>query len=374
MADDWIIDFPTLADLQDAWVRRHVRQPDGILRGKPFCWSDWQFWYAAHRWRVREDAEFVPPEEVTVDNPLVLNQAFQYRLTGCIGPQKTGKGPTEASCAILEACGPVVFAGWAKPGDAYRCSDNGCPCGWVYHYNPGEPKGMRHPSPLIQLTANSEDQVRNAYRPLVAMIRLGPLKRLLKVREGFIRILRPGINLDDDDLDLDRIDVVTASATSRLGNPISDAEQDEAGLYTKSNGMLDVADTQRRGAAGMGGRTHFWNCNAYDPGENSYAQQQFESASKDVWIFYRNPDLNPVSATQGRYAIQLQQPARTPQDPRMGLRRQSLGALGLLVEAEAEALMEKDPAQAERFFGNRMVQGGGAWLEDGLWESCYAGQ
>lgn len=55
MADDWIIDFPTLADLQDAWVRRHVRQPDGILRGKPFCWSDWQFWYAAHRWRVRED-------------------------------------------------------------------------------------------------------------------------------------------------------------------------------------------------------------------------------------------------------------------------------------------------------------------------------
>ena len=85
--------------------------------------------------------------------------------------------------------------------------------------------------------------MRNAYRPLVAMIRLGPLKRLLKVREGFIRILRPGINLDDDDLDLDRIDVVTASATSRLGNPISDAEQDEAGLYTKSNGMLDVAPT-----------------------------------------------------------------------------------------------------------------------------------
>lgn len=73
---------------------------------------------------------------------------------------------------------------------------------------------MRHPSPLIQLTANSEDQVRNAYRPLVAMIKLGPLKQLLKVREGFIRILRPGINLDDDDLDLDRIDVVTASATS----------------------------------------------------------------------------------------------------------------------------------------------------------------
>ena len=136
--------------------------------------------------------------------------------------------------------------------------------------------------------------------------------------------------------------------------------------------MLDVADTQRRGAAGMGGRTHFWT-NAYDPGENSYAQQQFESASKDVWIFYRNPDLNP----------DLRHKDGTPYS--FNNRRERRKILEWVyagspwvpldsVEAEAEALMEKDPAQAERFFGNRMVQGGGAWLEDGLWESCYAGQ
>ena len=314
MADDWIIDFPTLADLQDAWVRRHVRQPDGILRGKPFCWSDWQFWYAAHRWRVREDAEFIPPEEVTVDNPLVLNQAFQYRLTGCIGPQKTGKGPTEASCAILEACGPVVFAGWAKPGDVYRCSDNGCPCGWVYHYNPGEPKGMRHPSPLIQLTANSEDQVRNAYRPLVAMIRLGPLKQLLKVREGFIRILRPGINLDDDDLDLDRIDVVTASATSRLGNPISEWHARRCrhatpwrGWYGWAHALLDKRIRSRR-------------------------ELLRATAVRDIGIrcldLLPQPRFEPGPAAQGRHAIQLQQPARTSPDPRMGLRRKPVGAFG----------------------------------------------
>lgn len=43
------------------------------------------------------------------------------------------------------------------------------------------------------------------------------------------------------------------------------------------------------------------------------------------------------------------------------------------IESEAKALMKTDPTQAERFFGNRLVQGGGAWLEDGLWESCYAG-
>ena len=41
----------------------------------------------------------------------------------------------------------------------YRCADNGCPCGWEWPYNPGEPKGRRHPSPLIQLTANSEERI-----------------------------------------------------------------------------------------------------------------------------------------------------------------------------------------------------------------------
>jgi hypothetical protein len=55
------------------------------------------------------------------------------------------------------------------------CEDHGCGCGWTYEYEPGEPKGIRHPSPLIQLTATSEDQVDNIYRPLTAMIRMGPL-------------------------------------------------------------------------------------------------------------------------------------------------------------------------------------------------------
>lgn len=39
------------------------------------------------------------------------------------------------------------------------------------------------------MTANSEEQVRNIYRPLVATILLGPLKELMRVRDTFIRIL-----------------------------------------------------------------------------------------------------------------------------------------------------------------------------------------
>lgn len=360
-----VVDFPTLGDLADAWITQHCRVPDGFARGKPFEKTDWQFWCTANRYRIREDAEFVPPEQVGPDSPPVLNQAFVYRQTMVVGPQKTGKGPNSAADVAFEACGPSVFAGWAKRGDVYRCDRNGCPCGWYFEYEPGEPKGMRHPSPLIQLTATSEDQVDNIYRPLRAMISLGPLKELLAVREGFIRVL--GLSGLDD---LDRIDRVTSQARSKLGNPISDAEQDEVGLYTKTNGLIDVADTQRRGAAGMGGRTHA-TTNAWDPTMDSYAQRVYESGSDDIFVFYRNPDLEPsLRDTDGRPLS-----FHTKANRRRIFTWVYEGSWWVnldSIEAEAAELMKTDPAQAERFFGNRLVQGGGAWLPEGLWASRVA--
>lgn len=361
---EFLIDFPTLGDLGDAWITRHCRVPDGFTRGKPFQMADWQFWCHANRYRVRPDAKFVPPERVGPDEPAVMNQAFFYRMTMIIAPQKTGKGPFSASQVAFEACGPSVFAGWAVGGEVYSCSENGCECGWedsesAYVFQPGEPMGMRHPSPLIQITANSEDQAANIYRPLTAMIKLGPLKKLMAVREGFIRIL----GLSDQD-DFDRIDVVTASARSRLGNPISDAEQDEAGLYTKTNKMIDTADTQARGAAGMGGRTHLTS-NAWSPTENSYAQQIYEAHEADVFIFYRDP--NVLRGDDGkvlRYDIAAQR-RRIHEYVYEGSWWVNLDS----IEALATSLMKRDPAQAERFFGNRLVSGSGKWVTPEEWDA-----
>ena len=86
----------------------------------------------------------------------------------------------------------------------------------------------------------------NTYRPLRAMIQMGPLRHQMAVRDGFVRILG-GLGGDD----ADRIDAVTASADSRVGNPVTFCEQDETGLWTKRNRMTKVADAQRRGLAGM---------------------------------------------------------------------------------------------------------------------------
>ena len=355
-SDVGVVDFPTLGDLWSSWIERHCRVPDRHERGKPFREYDWQFWCSANHGRVRPDATYDP------DRP-PLNQAFTYRRSQVIAPQKIGKGPWTAARICLCAVGPSEFAGWADEGDVYRCEDFSCGCGWEYPYLAGEPMGMRHPSPLIQVAATSEEQVDNIWRPLVSMIGLGPLKELLLPRGEFIRIIG-----ESGDKDQDRIDRVTASAQSRLGAPLSEAFGDETGLYTASNRLLKMWQTMRRGAAGMGGRSQE-TTNMFDPSENSAAQQTFESSRDDIFRFWRNPDAA------------LKHPDGTPYSFKNARERRKIlayvyaGAEHIIIpsiEAEALELMETDPAQAERFFGNRRVSGGGSWLPAGLWDQGYA--
>lgn len=356
-APEFVVDFPTLGDLWSAWIERHCRVPDRHERGKPFREYDWQFWCTAKEGQVRPGVEFDP-------NAPPLNQAFVYRRTQVIAPQKTGKGPWRAAHVALNAVGPSEFAGWAGDDDVYRCEDHGCSCGWEYDYLPGEPMGMRHPSPLIQIMATSEDQVDNIWRPLTSMIALNPaLKELLLPRENFIRIVG-----DSGDRDMDRIDRVTASALSRLGQPISRGFFDESGLFTKENKLLKVAETMRRGAAGMGGRTHE-TTNMFDPAEASYAQRTFESQAKDVWVFWRDPGvLRHKDGTALNFKVKRDR-ARILAYVYAGSSHINLASIG----AEADEMMQTDPAQAERFFGNAKVRGQGAWLPADLWERAYAG-
>jgi len=355
-----VVDFPTLGDLIDAWIEQHCVIPGGFKRGKPFRQYDWQFWCTANHYRIREDVKF------DAENP-PMNQAFVYRRTQVVAPQKTGKGPWAACLACVAAVGPELFGGWAKRGDAYRCDENGCACGWYFDYEPGEPMGVRHPSPLIQLTANSQDQVKNVWDPLNSMIRRpgSPLASLLLPRGEFIRVKAEG-----SDPESDRIDMVTSSARSRVGNPISDFLHDESGLYTKQNGMVDVADAQRRGAAGMGGRGKE-TTNCWDPSMESTAQQTFETAADDVFRYYRNPDT--ALHLLGEDGKPLSYSTKTNRRRIHAYVYEGSDHVNLdSIEAEAAELVQKDPVQAERFFGNRVRAGGGAWLPDGIWEARRA--
>lgn len=334
--DGELIDaFPTLGPLVDSWISRHCVIPDRFYAGDPWVSYEWQAWVLLNHYRVKPTAEIGQ-----------LATAFFYRRSLVIGPQKSGKGPGAATWTLAEAVGPVVFYGWAVGGEKYRCSDWGCQCGWVYRYRPGEPMGRPWPKPLIQLTASSGDQVDNVYEPLKAMVKQGPLEGLLRVGEEFTRIGDGG-----------RIDAVTSSALSRLGNPVSFCLQDETGTWNDVNKLRKVATTQRRGLAGMGGRA-IETTNAPDPSEDSVAQRTLEAKAKDIFRFYREPPKHLDWKIKTERIKILEYVYR--------------GSDHIDVEginAEAEELMETDPAQAERFFGNRMVYGAGAWCESQPWDA-----
>jgi hypothetical protein len=250
----------------------------------------------------------------------------------------------------LEAVGPALFAGWAKAGESYRCKDHGCSCGWSYAYDAGEPMGMPWPTPLIQLLATSEDQVDNVYRPLQAMARGPYLSEQMQVREGFIRLPNDG-----------RIDVVTSSAQSRLGNPITYALQDETQLYTAQNKLIRVAETMRRGLSGMAGRS-IETTNCYDPAEQSVAQRTREGKARDVFKFYEPPP------PELRYTIKADR-RKIHEHNYAGSPHVNLDA----IEAEAAEIAETDPAQAERFYGNRIVAGLGSWCDGDAWDARARG-
>ena len=42
------------------------------------------------------------------------------------------------------------------------------------------------------------------------------------------------------------------------------------------------------------------------------------------------------------------------------------------IMAECDELMLENPASAERFFGNRVVQSGGSWMPADVWEKAWA--
>lgn len=324
----------------------HCVIPDGFRQGQRFSLYKWQGEFLKHFYMVRADAVWRP------ENPL-LRTAFVHRLGLMVGPQKLGKDPLEAAQVCLEGAGPALFAGWAIKGERYLCSDHGCPCGWFYEYDPGEPKGMLWPTPLIQITAVSQEATQNTYDALRPMIEHGKLAKIIpKTGEEFIRLPGGG-----------RIDTVTSSALSRLGQRVTFVSQGEAGLYTKTNGMMKVADTQYRGLAGMGGRATL-HTNAWDPSEHSTAQEMYESGSADIYRQFVKPanSLSFRNKEERRKILRSVYPTDTL--------REHGGHVDLeAIEGEAADLVMRDAAQAARFFGNQLVTGSGKAFDPEVWAS-----
>ncbi|WP_218868810.1 hypothetical protein [Glaciibacter psychrotolerans] len=217
----------------------------------------------------------------------------------------------------------------------------------------GEPKGRPWPTPRIQLAAVVEDQVENTWGALVPMIDDGPLANVIpKTGEAFIR--HPNRNRDS------RVEIVTSKADGKLGARISAGKCDETGLWTESNGMKKFERNLRRGAGGMGGRVSH-SSNPYDPAENSVLQDQMESQLPDILKHHFPPPVHLDFALKKDRMLILKW--NYASSPWVDLRT---------VDAESVALMETSPAEAERFYGNRVKAGSGSWMDMAKWEAKKA--
>lgn len=335
---------PSLGPLNCCWIEAHCVIPDRDDRGKPFRLYDEQLTFFDRHYELKPTAKIGQ-----------LAPAFVYRRSLLVRPQKWGKGPLTAAQVCAEGVGPVLFAGWAEGGEVYDCRDHGCGCGFTYEYEPGEPMGRAWATPLIQITALSEEQTENIYGALRPMIEYGPLAELIpRTGEEFIRLPGGG-----------RIDTVTSSAQSRLGQRVTFVPQDEVGLWNATNKMLKVADTQYRGLAGMGGRAVL-TTNGWDPAEASVAQLAYESPAADI---YRDFVQAPANLSYGN-KVERRKIHRIVYGDSLKSRG---GHIDLdSIEAEAADLAHRDIGQAERFFGNRIVYGAGSWLEGNAWDARAA--
>ena len=316
-------EYPTLGFAAIDWIEAHCVVPDGSSMGEPFVLSDEQARFVLQHYRLQPDA---------VADPKRPSSAFTYRRSMLVRPQKWGKGPLTAALICFESIGPALFDGWDADG---------------------EPVGRPWPTPWVQIAASSEDQTANVYRALLPMIHEGPLADII-TDTGLSRINLPGGGF---------IEPVTAEGRSRLGQRITFAVHDEPHSWTKSNGGWTLADTQRRNLAGMGGRS-VATTNAWNPAEQSDAQRTFEAGAADVFIDYPAPPTGSFRNKRERAKVLRFVYGDSAADAggwvdldRIAAEVDELAALG-------------DLAQAERFYGNRVVATTDAYFDADAWQNC----
>ena len=222
-------EFPTLGWYALDWISEMLAQPD-MADYQPLVLTPEQARFVLNFYRL---------------DPRTGQRV--YRRAVWSRPKGHGKSPLMGALGCLEALADVVPDGW----DA-----NGRPVGKPW-------SEVR--TPLVQFAAVNEDQTRNAFDPLLEMLRQGPVMDYYDVdpMETFVALPKG------------RIEYITAAATSKEGNRPVWAALDQTEGWVKSNGGRKLADVIRRNAGKVGGTT-VETPNAYRPGEGSVSEMTAE--------------------------------------------------------------------------------------------------
>lgn len=219
-------EFPTLGHEVLLWMTEVLAQPDQT-EYRPFLPTEEQARFILNYYRL---------------DPVTGRRV--YRRAVWSRPKGSGKSPMMGAIGCAEALADVVFDGW----DA-----NGRPVGKPW-------SEVR--TPLVQFAAMNEDQTRNAFDPLLEMLREGPAMDYYDIdpMDTFVALPKG------------RIEYITAAGDSKEGNRPVWAALDQTEGWTKSNGGVKLAGVLRRNAGKVGGTT-IETPNAYRPGMGSVSEQ-----------------------------------------------------------------------------------------------------
>jgi hypothetical protein len=314
-------EFPTLGYDVGEWIEAHCVIPDGYRMGERYLLTDemWRFLISFYR---------LYPHAA----PWPAPDALRYTGAQLRRVQKWGKDPFGAAIILAEALGPTRHDGWNAAG---------------------EPVGKPYPSPLIVCLGTSEDQTDNTWRPLLSMIRRGPLIDLPSMDAGQTRVDLPGGG---------RIEPVTTSAKARLGAPMTFLTMTESHLFTLQGGFRKVAGAVKRNVAGMDGR---WLelTNGWDPTEGSEAQITADSGDERVLVDTIEPHrVDDLTDTDAVYAELLRQYGDSARE--VGGWVNVRGRI--LHEVQSKRHLEAD---RRRFFLNEIVVGQSVFVDPVHWDA-----
>jgi hypothetical protein len=318
-------ELPTLGRYVLGWIRENLATPD---RSE----------YVPLR-LTREQAQFVL--NFYAIDPLTGRRKFRRAVYS--RPKGSGKSPLLGALACVEALADVVPDGWDANGEPVSRP-------W---------SSVR--TPWVQLAAVSEDQTRNAWSPLLEMLREGPVMETwgLEPLETFVNLPRG------------RIEFVTSAATSREGNRPVFAVLDQTEEWKPSNGGVRLAATIRRNLGKTGG-TSIESPNAYEPGAGSVAEDSAEfwkrirdGRTKDEGLLYDHREAPPETDMADRDSL------LAGLTYAYGDSAEVNGGWVDLDRIIAEVWdPATDPQDARRFYLNQITHASDAWLSQPEWAGC----
>lgn len=318
-------EFPTLGWLCLDWVTAMLARPDSVDY-QPLILTPEQAKFVLNFYRL-------DPE----------TGRRVYRRAVWSRPKKHGKSPLMGAIGAFEALGPCLFDGWDADGKPV-----------------GRPWADVR-TPLVQFAAVNEDQTRNAFDPLLEMLREGPAIDHYQIEPMQSAVVLPK----------GRIEFLTAAALSKEGARPVFCALDQTESWTPSNGGRKLADVLRRNLGPLGG-TSIETPNAYRPGTDSVAEMTFKFAAM-------------IEEGRARGDGLLVDHREAPADTVLSDRDSLLAGLAYAygdsaktaggwvdLERVADEIWDPatDPQDARQFYLNQVTHAQDAWLSQPEWLAC----